>query len=86
MTYRDSMFTDSEALVSTASDSPDLLKGEKGPDNSVTPEFREALEAIVTAFVDLGFGVSASDLATRSTVSDQKLLKLIRDFSVTSNL
>jgi len=68
--------TKAPALRDTSTPAADV----QGIHQTGTPEFRSALEKIVAAFVDLGFGASAAQTAAFSTKCDQKLLNIANDF------
>lgn len=54
-------------------------------DASANPEFIAALGIIVTAFVDLGFGVSPADHAKRAANDNWRIRQIVEDFEKVSN-
>lgn len=49
--------------------------------NATDPEFIATLGVIVSAFVDIGFGISAADLALRAANDNHDLIAIASDFN-----
>lgn len=64
-----------ERVVANAPDIPGPTPIERDD-----PEFISALGIIVSAFVDLGLGVSAAQQAQRAANEDQNLVRIAADF------
>ncbi|NDW34427.1 hypothetical protein [Salipiger sp. PrR007] len=64
-----------EPVVANAPDTPGPAPIEQGD-----PEFIAALGIIVSAFVDLGFGVSAAQQAQRAANENRNLVRIAADF------